>query len=259
MASETDGTEVDTDSTEIEEIENGSIRDQCAAVHDAISCIGFAALDDCALGHCGSAVDTNLNCSEIKEVDNDLSVDSSLAVNNAITNTEIQEIEEIEEIGNDSIVDRDMLVSAEVDTLSSGECLPFARMAEMMLNRPALQYEILQALEQEPELRGLIDTPSLRQDLARRAAICPPDAEQEGPNNFIHGQMDQIGQRLEMAGEGVANAGQRLGNFLRRVGRKLRGVDDAVEQEHLSLCTGAAVVAIVAVTGVRLARALLRQ
>lgn len=82
---------------------------------------------------------------------------------------------------------------------------------------------------------------------------------QDGPNNFIHGQMAQVGHRLEMAGEGVTNAGQRLGNFLRRVGRKLRGVDDAIEQEHLSLCTGAAIMAIAVVTGVRLTRVLFRH
>lgn len=137
MASETDGTELDTNSTGIEEIDSCSIHDQHAAIRDDVSWVGVEALGDCAFGHCGSTVNRDHNCSEIEEIDNDIIVDSSVAVNSTITSTEIQEIEEIEEIGNNisdnSILDRDISDNDEVDTLSSGDCAQFARMAEMMV------------------------------------------------------------------------------------------------------------------------------
>ncbi|CAD7704282.1 unnamed protein product [Ostreobium quekettii] len=140
-----------------------------------------------------------------------------------------------------------------------------AKMTNIMLNRPSIQHEILQALQQEPELRDMIESMATRQgDTAflafgvQRPALlgtdpCVEDVTDGDKKNLLQALMHDIAHGLEVAGEGVTAAGQRVGNFLGRLGRWLRGAGDAATRDNtsngekvigLTLCFAAIVMAV---------------
>jgi len=121
------------------------------------------------------------------------------------------------------------------------------KMTNIMLNRPSIQREILQAFQQEPELRSMITSLSTQQgcDAAfgnggQRAASqpvvdpCVEDVTDGQPKHFLQALMHDIARGLEMAGTGVARAGQQVGHFLGRLGRWLRGASDAASRSNAS-------------------------
>lgn len=123
----------------------------------------------------------------------------------------------------------------EANIVPAGEGLQkLAKMTNIMLNRPSIQREIMEAFQQEPELRDMIQSLSLRQggdlDLltfGQRPALPAADPQVEDvtdaqPKNFLQSLVDDIGRGLEAAGDGLARTGARIGNFLGRIGRWLR-------------------------------------
>ncbi|CAD7697603.1 unnamed protein product [Ostreobium quekettii] len=120
------------------------------------------------------------------------------------------------------------------------------KMTNIMLNRPSIQREILQAFQQEPELRSMINSLSTQQGcdaalgFSQRAALAPAvdpcveDVTDGQPRHFLHALVHDIAHGLEMAGAGVARAGQQVGNFLGRLGRWLRGAGDAASRSDAS-------------------------
>jgi len=140
-----------------------------------------------------------------------------------------------------------------------------AKMATIMLNRPSIQHEILEALQQEPELRDMIDSMTTRQGDAaflafggqRHALLttdpCVEDVTDGDSKTLWQALMHDIAHRLEVAGEGVTAAGQRVGNFLGRLGCWLRGAGDRATHDNVSngekiigltLCFAAIVMAV---------------
>jgi len=136
----------------------------------------------------------------------------------------------------DAIIDQANIVPA-------GEGLQkLMKMTNIMLNRPTIQKEILQAFQQEPELRDMMESLSSKQgcDLellafGKRPALVSADPQVEDvtddqPKNLLQALMHDIGRGLEAAGDGLAKMGIRVGNFLGRIGQwlcKRAGARDA--------------------------------
>jgi len=139
---------------------------------------------------------------------------------------------EVDELGDDdidSVIDQASIAPVE-DSLNQ-----LAKMATIMLNRPTMQQNIMQAFEQEPELRSMVEALSSSQGCGfglltccQKPALPAPDqwvagiAQEHRRQNFLQALMHEIGSGLEIAGEGLARAGQCVGSFLGRIGLWLR-------------------------------------
>lgn len=139
---------------------------------------------------------------------------------------------DVDELGDDDVdgvIDQASIAPAG-DGLSQ-----LAKMATIMLNRPTMQQNIMQAFQQEPELRSMIEALSYPQGCGFGLLTCcqkpvlpAPDrwvagiAQEQPRQNFLQTLMHEIGSGLEIAGEGLARAGQCVGSFLGRIGLWLR-------------------------------------
>lgn len=180
----------------------------------------------------------------------------------------------------DAVIDQANIVPA-------GEDLhKLMKMTNIMLNRPAIQREIMQAFQQEPELRDMMESLSSKQgcDLelltfAQRPVLVSTDPRVEDitedqPKNLLQALMHDIGRGLEIAGDGLAKTGIRIGNFLGRIGRWLcnravsrdpdeeateNGLSNADKVLGMTMCFAAVVVAVLLAKRVGFFRVALRH
>lgn len=169
----------------------------------------------------------------------------------------------------------------EANIVPAGEGLQkLAKMTNIMLNRPSIQQEIIEAFQQEPELRDMIQSLSCRQgDLdfitfGQKSALPPIDPQVEDvtdaqPKTFFQSLMDDIGKGLEAAGEGLARTGTRIGSFLGKIGRWLRkkAVGGDAEEDlsntdriiGLTMCFASVVMAVLVAKRIGMLRLLFRR
>lgn len=147
----------------------------------------------------------------------------------ALSDSEADSTESIEKDGN-AVIDQ-------ANIIPSGEGMgQLAKLTTLMLSRPGVQREILDAFKQEPELREMVEELSCRSGVngfisfPQRHFLPDVDTRVEDVTNDGHGEhrnvfkalIADIGSSLEAAGEGITKAGQHIGNFLSRAGRWLR-------------------------------------
>lgn len=169
----------------------------------------------------------------------------------------------------------------EANIVPAGEGIQkVAKMTNIMLNRPSIQREIMEAFQQEPELRDMIQSLSCRQgDLdfitfGQKSALPPLDPQVEDvtdarPKTFLQSLMDDIGKGLEAAGEGLGRTGMRIGNFLGKIGQWLRkkAVGRDAEEDlsntdrviGLTMCFASVVMAVLVAKRIGLVRLLFRR
>lgn len=169
----------------------------------------------------------------------------------------------------------------EANIVPAGEGIQkLAKMTNIMLNRPSIQREIMEAFQQEPELRDMIQSLSCRQgDLdfitfGQKSALPPLDPQVEDvtdarPKTFLQSLMDDIGKGLEAAGEGLGRTGMRIGNFLGKIGQWLRkkAVGRDAEEDlsntdrviGLTMCFASVVMAVLVAKRIGLVRLLFRR
>jgi len=169
----------------------------------------------------------------------------------------------------------------EANIVPAGEGIQkLAKMTNIMLNRPSIQREIMEAFQQEPELRDMIQSLSCRQgDLdfitfGQKSVLPPLDPQVEDvtdaqPKTFLQSLMDDIGKGLEAAGEGLGRTGMRIGNFLGKIGRWLRkkAVGRDAEEDlsntdriiGLTMCFASVVMAVLVAKRIGLVRLLFRR
>lgn len=169
----------------------------------------------------------------------------------------------------------------EANIVPAGEGLQkLAKMTNIMLNRPSIQREIIEAFQQEPELRDMIQSLSCRQDdldfitFGQKSALPPihpqvEDVTDAQPKNFLQSLMDDIGKGLEAAGEGLARTGMRIGNFLGKIGQWLqkKAVGRDAEEDlsntdriiGLTMCFASVVMAVLVAKRIGMVRLLFRR
>lgn len=218
---------------------------------------------------------------EVNETVNDMFAIASGDKTYALMDSDSAESIETIDKDADAVIDQANIVPA-------GDGLQkLKKMTNIMLSRPSIQREIVQAFQQEPELREMVQSLSSQQgsdfDLftfSSRAALPAADPQVEDitdrkPRNLFQSIMDDIGRGLEFAGSNLVKAGQSCGNFLGRIGQWLRtkagqrtsGRGEAEEEDMspadrivgVTLCLASAVVLVLLAKRVGVLRVFVRH